>query len=122
MPIYEYWCYTCQRKVSLLLPVSSQVTPSCPQCGSNTLHRLFSTFSVRKTYKDIYEDILTDSQLTKGMMSNDPKALAEWNRRISQGEPVAPEYQDMLERMERGEMPQTRPFAATTSESESDEG
>jgi hypothetical protein len=77
---------------------------------------------VRKTYKDIYEDILTDSRLTKGMMSNDPKALAEWNRRISQGEPVAPEYQDMLERMERGEMPQTRPFAATTSESESDEG
>jgi len=58
-----------------------------------------------KTYKDIYEDILSDSQLTRGMLRNDPRALAEWNKRMSQGEKIAPEYQEMIERMEKGEMP-----------------
>lgn len=114
MPIYEYWCYNCQKRVSLLQPVSSRATPSCPQCGNHSLHRLFSTFAVRKTYKDIYEDILSDTRLTRGMLANDPRALAEWNRRISRDEPVAPEYQEMLERMEKGEMPDMNPRAGST--------
>ncbi|HEX76023.1 MAG TPA: zinc ribbon domain-containing protein [Dehalococcoidia bacterium] len=105
MPIYEYWCRHCQGKVMLYLPTFSQSSPSCPQCGNNTLQRLFSTFSVHKTYKDVYDNILSDSQLVKGMLSNDPKALAEWNKRMSQGEKVAPEYEEMVDKMERGEMP-----------------
>lgn len=105
MPLYEYWCHNCRRKVILYLPVSSQATPACPECQGETLQRLFSTFAMRKTDKDIYEDILGDSQLTKAMLRNDPKALAEWNRRMSRGEKVAPEYEDMVERMKRGEMP-----------------
>lgn len=122
MPIYEYWCYDCQKKVSFLQMASSGVTPSCPQCGSQNLHRLFSTFAVRKTYKDIYEDILSDTSLTKGMLANDPRALAEWNRRISRDEPVAPEYQEMLERMEKGEMPDTKPDTGITSQKQGREG
>jgi putative FmdB family regulatory protein len=106
VPLYEYWCRQCQRKVMLYLPTFSQASPSCPRCGNDSLHRLFSTFSVRsKTYKDTYEDILSDSQLTRGMLADDPRALAEWNRRMSQGEEVAPEYEEMIGRMESGEMP-----------------
>ena len=106
MPLYEYWCQQCQRKLMLYSPTFSDDLPSCPQCGNNTLRRLLSTFSVRsKTYKDVYEDIFSDSQLTRGMMADDPKALAEWNRRMGQGEEVAPEYEEMLGRMDKGEMP-----------------
>jgi hypothetical protein len=90
----------------LYSPTFSDDLPSCPQCGNNTLRRLLSTFSVRsKTYKDVYEDIFSDSQLTRGMMADDPRALAEWNRRMGQGEEVAPEYEEMLGRMDKGEMP-----------------
>jgi hypothetical protein len=39
------------------------------------------------------------------MLADDPRALAEWNKRMSQGEEVAPEYEEMVERMEKGEMP-----------------
>jgi len=49
------------------------------------------------------------------MMADDPKALAEWNRRMSQGEEVAPEYEDLVGRMEKGEMP-----SESASESASD--
>lgn len=62
---------------------------------------------MRKADKAIYEDILSDSQLVKGMLRNDPKALAEWNKRMSRGEKPALEYEDMVGRMEKGEMPLT---------------
>ena len=60
---------------------------------------------MHKTDKDIYDDILSDSQLTKAMLNNDPKALVEWNKRMSRGEEVAPEYEEMIDKMEHGEMP-----------------
>lgn len=60
---------------------------------------------MHKTGKDVCEDILCDRELTKGMLRDDPRALAEWNRRMSQGERVAPEYEEITGRMERGEWP-----------------
>jgi putative FmdB family regulatory protein len=105
MPIYEYWCAACGRKATIYQPKYTSALPPCPYCGSNQLRRMLSAFSMRKTYKDIYEDILSDRELTGGMLGNDPRALAEWNRRMSGGEKVAPEYEEIMERMERGELP-----------------
>ena len=118
MPVYEYWCHNCLRKVDLYFPSLPQSPPRCSQCD-NALSRLFSTFSLRKTDKAIYEDILSDSRLIKGMLRNNPKALAEWNRRMSRGEKPAPEYEEMVTRMERGEMPTpTTPVAHKKEEAE----
>lgn len=108
MPIYEYWCHNCRRKVVVYLLSFPQSSLLCPQCSSDSLTRLFSTFSVRKTDKAIYEDILSDSHLVKGMLRNDPKALAEWNKRMSRGEEPSPEYEEIIGRMEKGEMPLVR--------------
>jgi hypothetical protein len=79
--------------------------PPCPHCGTSELKRIFSTFSVQKTYRDVYEDILSDRELTQGMMRDDPRAIAEWNKRMSGGEKSAPEYEEITERMETGEWP-----------------
>lgn len=107
MPIYEYRCGGCGRKVSLLVRGAS-TTLACPRCGSVDLSRLFSTFAMHRTDHDIYEDILSDNQLIRGMEGNDPRAMADWNRRMSRGmdtDNTEPEYRDVVERMERGEMP-----------------
>ena len=109
MPVYEYWCHNCKAKVEVYLPRFESVMPPCPRCKNNSLQRLFSTFMVQKSYKDVYDNILSDAQLMRGMMNNDPKALAAWNNKMSGGEPVAPEYQESLERMEHGEMPSMPP-------------
>ena len=106
MPIYEYRCNTCQRKVSIYVRDSS-ASPKCPACGGGGLSRLFSTFAIRGANKDVYDDILGDDRLVSGLMRDEPQALAEWSRRMSRGldEPPAPEYEEMLDRMDHGEMP-----------------
>ena len=117
MPVYEYWCNNCKTRQEIFLPRFESVCPSCPKCHQDSLKRLFSTFMVQKSYKDVYDNILSDGQLTRGLMNNDPRALAQWNKQMSGGEAVAPEYQETMERMERGETP-TSPSA--TSESSTD--
>ena len=109
MPVYEYNCQGCKRKVSVYVRRFEDASSAvCPKCGSKEMQRLFSTFSVKKTYMDIYEDILTDRQLTQGLMRSDPRALSDWNRRMSRGmedNTMAPEYEEMVERMDKGEFP-----------------
>ena len=105
MPIYEYWCDSCQQKLSRYEREFSPDPPSCPHCGNSQVKRIFSTFSMHKTNKDVYEDILSDSELTQGMMHNDPRAMVEWNRRMSGGEKPSPEYEEIVEKMDRGEWP-----------------
>lgn len=107
MPVYEYMCKNCKRRVSILLR-DPKATASCPICGGQDLSRRFSSFAVRGTYKDVYDSILSDGQLTSAMLRNDPRALAEWNKRMQRGmesghEPT--EYDEHLERMQRGEWP-----------------
>jgi len=104
MPIYEYLCDCCQRVVSSYQRSAAACPPACPRCGGIELKRVFSTFAVQKTARDVYDDILSDGELTRGMMRDDPRALAEWSKRMS-GEKSPPEYAELTERMERGEWP-----------------
>ena len=105
MPVYEYLCKNCNSKVEVYLPKFTGKSPPCPKCQHDSLSRIFSSFMVQKSYKDVYDNILSDSQLTRGLMNNDPRALAQWNKQMSGGEPVDPEFQETMERMERGDMP-----------------
>jgi len=107
MPVYEYRCdnKNCRRKVSVLVRgFSGPGEVTCNFCGGKDLTRLFSTFATVRTDQDIYGDILDDSTLVNRMMHNDPTAMVEWSRRMggTEGE-KAPEYQEMVERLERGE-------------------
>ena len=105
MPIYEYRCNNCRQKVSLLVRgFSGNPEPVCTSCGSNNLTRLFSTFATLKTDKDVYEDILNDNQLVERMMANDPRAMLEWSRKMEGTEAEkSPEYEEVIQRMEKGE-------------------
>lgn len=105
MPIYEYWCNFCHTALSSYLQDTCAKPPPCPHCGNNDLKRVFSTFSIARTQGSVYEGILSDHELTQGMLRDDPRALAEWSKRMSGGEKPSPEYEEITERMERGEWP-----------------
>ena len=109
MPVYEYHCKNCRRKVALLVKgFSSPPEPICPHCGGSEMVRLFSTFSVRRSFEDDYERILSDNKLVSGLEHDDPRALAEWGRRMSRSmedDSASPEWEDMMYNLEQGRMP-----------------
>ena len=108
MPIYEYRCNNCNRKSDIFArDFSNNTKPTCSHCGSKDMNRLFSRFAHRKSKNDksVYDDILSDSKLTRGLMQNDPRALAEWSRKMSRaaGDDITPETNEILNRLDAGE-------------------
>ena len=108
MPIYEYRCNDCQRKVDVFVrDVAKPAAPNCSNCGSQDLSRLFSRFGYRRSKNDrgVYDDILSDKKLTDGLLRNDPRALAEWSRKMARAtdEDSTPESEELLSRMDAGE-------------------
>jgi putative FmdB family regulatory protein len=50
MPIYEYWCATCEKEFELMRPFSqSGEAGSCPTCGA-AAQKLPSVFASKENY------------------------------------------------------------------------
>ncbi len=108
MPIYEYRCDKCRRKVEVFARNHAALpSPTCSHCGSDEMSRIFSKFAVRRSKQDkgVYDDILSDRKLTDGLMRNDPRALAEWSRKMSRAadEDSTPETEELMDRLDAGE-------------------
>ena len=108
MPIYEYRCNTCKKRVSVLtLRVSEEVNPQCDRCGSKDLSRLMSRFATVKS-EEARLDTLSDPSTLSGLDENDPKSVARWMRKMGKelGEDFSGEdFDQMIEDMEAGNLP-----------------
>ena len=106
MPIYEFRCNSCRRRTSVFTrSISSPVSAVCQHCGSSELSRLISRVAVLRSQDDALSGI--DESSLAGVDENDPGSVARWVRRMSRqmGEPLEPEMESDLERLEAGEMP-----------------
>ena len=104
MPIYEYRCADCRRKVTVLtLRVSEAVDPQCEHCGGRNLTRLMSRFSTVKS-EDARLDDLADPSSLGGLDESDPKSMARWMRKMGKelGEDAGDDFDEMVEEMEAG--------------------
>lgn len=102
MPVYEFSCNACRATVSVFVrSMSSPVSGRCERCGSTDLRRLVSRFAVINAGGF---DSLDDDSFA-GMDENDPRAMAAWARRMraEMGDEAGPEFDEMVERLERGE-------------------
>jgi putative FmdB family regulatory protein len=82
MPIYEYECEDCRRRVSLLvLRPSTAPAPTCPRCGSGALHRLMSRFATVKS-EDARLESLADSADMGDLDENDPGSVARFMKKM----------------------------------------
>jgi putative FmdB family regulatory protein len=105
MPIYEFTCNSCSSRVSVFVrSMSSPVSGKCDRCGSEDLKRLVSRVVVLKSGGGDF-DSLDDDKLMSGFDESDPKAMAAWARKMQRemGEDAGPEFDEMVERLERGE-------------------
>ena len=82
MPIYEYECGGCRRRVSLLvLTPSKAAEPRCPRCDSAELTRLMSRFATVKS-EDARLDSLADPSTYGDIDENDPGSMARFMKRM----------------------------------------
>lgn len=103
MPIYEYRCLACNKRTSVFVRnVSSPVTAACEHCGGKKLTRLMSKFAVHRAGGGGLDDASLDS-----FDESDPRAMARMARQMAEesGEPMDAEFEEMVSRMEAGEIP-----------------
>lgn len=104
MPIYEYRCTACRRKVTVLtLRVSEVVDPVCEHCGSRELTRLLSRFAMVRSEDDRLDDLTSDASLGD-VDERDPKSMARWMRKMGGelGEDLGDDFGEMVDDLEDG--------------------
>lgn len=124
MPIYEYNCNDCNRKVRLFLSYAEfdSTEPSCSYCGSLDLKRKISRVALTKS-EESRLDSLDPDRMLDGVDENDPRSLGRFMRKMSQemGEDLGDEFGEVVERLEKGESPesieQSMPELAESSDS-----
>jgi putative FmdB family regulatory protein len=128
MPIYEYRCADCKRRVSIFFrsfAAATTDTPTCPHCGGSHLTRLVSRVATIKS-EEARLEALADPANFGDVDENDPKSVARFMRKMSSqlgGEDLGPEFNEMVERLEAGESPEeiekSMPGLGGTGETES---
>jgi putative FmdB family regulatory protein len=109
MPIYEYFCFDCKKRVSVFfrtMSVASDDAAVCPTCEGKRLKRLVSKVRMLRSEESRLES-LADPSMMSGLEGEDPRALASFMRRMSDemGEPLDPEMTEVMDRLEAGESP-----------------
>jgi len=118
MPIYEYRCGDCKRRVSIFFPsfsaAESRIASGenrCPNCGSAELTRLMSRARAIRAGGGSGDEELSDmpDSMLDGLDEDDPRAVARWARQMkdAMGEELdmGPEFDRALARIEAGEDP-----------------
>jgi putative FmdB family regulatory protein len=109
MPIYEYRCQDCRRRISLFFRSFEEIeaAPVCPRCGGTRLARLISRVSVVRSEESRIDD-MADPSMLSDLDENDPKSIARWMRKMGAeaGEEMPVEFGEVVDRLESGQSPE----------------
>jgi putative FmdB family regulatory protein len=97
MPVYEYFCQKCRRKMSFLVMSPASFQPVCKFCNGEDLEQLFSRFSSPKSEENRLESLADPSNLS-GLDENDPSSVSRWMKKMGKelGEDFSGEDIDQL--------------------------
>ena len=109
MPIFEYRCTDCNKKVSVFFRSFSAVDHSaarCPICNGSHLTRLVSRVRViRRGLSLSGEGDNFDDSMLDGLDENDPRSMGRLMRQMADetGEDLGHEFGEVVNRLERGQ-------------------
>ena len=112
MPIYEYRCADCKKKVSVFFRSFSTVDHAaarCPICNGSHLTRLVSRVRVIRHGSSAAGDSEGfDDSMLDGLDENDPRSMGQMMRKMADeaGEDLGPEFNEVVGRLEKGEDPE----------------
>lgn len=98
MPVYEYACLDCKKRISILLSLAERERGvACPQCGSRNLRPLVSRFRTARG-----EEQRLDELADRHEVSGEPDSAAgmrDWLREAGKAmdDDMADEFEEMFE-------------------------
>lgn len=112
MPIYQYNCSNCAKKVDVFFRTVSAAQKgeaTCPECGGTRMSRVMSTFARRRTTLQRLDDVDHVRHAAR-LQGNDPAAFAEWAKSAGRewDEELGTNWGELAERVEAGEDPAER--------------
>ena len=99
MPIYEYECHDCRKRVSLLvLRPSAAASPVCPVCGGSALSRLMSRFATVKS-EDARLDALAESPGFGDLDESNPASVARFMKKMGRefGDDLGDDFESAMD-------------------------
>lgn len=109
MPIYEFWCQTCRKKVNFLTKsIATSFTPTCPTCDNANLIRAISSFAYHKSIKTIHEESGEPTMFPSPDYYKDPRNIGRWveKRFKEMGTEIPNQLQEKIQAARDGELPE----------------
>jgi putative FmdB family regulatory protein len=109
MPIYEFICQNCQRRVSFLVrDISAPFVPKCSSCGSVNLSRLISDFAYHKTLQTVWEESGEPKVQPGENYYKDPRNIGRWVEKKFQdmGQEMPSQIQGKIQAAREGVLPE----------------
>jgi putative FmdB family regulatory protein len=108
MPVYEYRCLTCGKQFSKFISYQDygSITVICTHCGSDDIQRKINRVRVARS-DDSRVDQFPDTDMAG--MENDPVSMGRMMRKMSDemGEKLPEEFNEVVNRLEKGESPES---------------
>ena len=110
MPIYEFFCTNCRKRLTFLVRSSSSpFEPKCSACGNTDLVRAVSSFAIHKSIKTIHEESGEPSMFQGPDYYKDPRNIGRWAEKRFQdmGMEMPSEIQENIKAAREGELPES---------------
>jgi putative FmdB family regulatory protein len=112
MPLYDYFCLDCQKRFDVFIPYAEYGTQpvTCSSCGSKNVRRRIPRVRVAKSEESRMDSLAGDFSDPSALagLENDPQAMGRMMRKMGNemGEQLPPEFNDVVERLEKGQSPE----------------
>jgi len=112
MPIYDYSCQHCQKRFDVFMTYTEygKRPVTCTACGSKNVRRRIPRVRVAKSDESRAESLAGDFSDPAALvgLENDPQAMGRMMRKMGteMGEQLPPEFNDVVDRLEKGQSPE----------------
>ena len=111
MPTYDFICTDCKKRFDVFMTYSEYGTRpvACSHCGSENTRRRMTRVRIAKSEDSRLESLgdLSDPSALEGL-EDDPQALGRMMRKMGNelGEELPPEFDEVVDRLEKGQSPE----------------
>jgi putative FmdB family regulatory protein len=109
VPIYEFVCQRCHRRLSFLVrDVSAPFAPECSSCGNASLSRVISGFAYHKSLKTVWDESGEPTLHPSDDYYRDPRNIGRWVEKKFQdtGQELPPQIQKKIQAAREGVLPE----------------